>query len=148
MQPQTRKIGSLDEWLSQRSAKPCTAVRIRQEPLIIENYFSRLYFGSLDEWLSQWSAKPCTAVRIRQEPQRKASKLFVMNASRLFLFCPSVTLAGLSGGSLFSWLPLAGSLGGFVVFLLRYSSSNGCCMIVHHPLHDHATDGGQSCNSH
>lgn len=32
LQPQTRKIGSLDEWLSQRSAKPCTAVRIRQEP--------------------------------------------------------------------------------------------------------------------
>ena len=114
--------------------------------LVIENYFSRFYFGSLDEWLSQWSAKPCTAVRIRQEPRRKASKLFVMNASRLFLFCPSVTLAGLSGGSLFSWLPLAGSLGGFVVFLLRYSSSNGCCMIVHHPLHDHATDGGRSCN--
>ncbi len=27
------KHGSLDEWLSQRSAKPCTAVRIRQEPL-------------------------------------------------------------------------------------------------------------------
>ena len=27
-----RKKGSLDEWLSQRSAKPCTAVRIRQEP--------------------------------------------------------------------------------------------------------------------
>mgnify|MGYP000018068442 CR=1 FL=1 len=26
------KNGSLDEWLSQRSAKPCTAVRIRQEP--------------------------------------------------------------------------------------------------------------------
>ena len=26
------KQGSLDEWLSQRSAKPCTAVRIRQEP--------------------------------------------------------------------------------------------------------------------
>ena len=60
----------------------------------------------------------------------------------LFLFCPFVTLAGLSGGSLFSWLPLAGSLGGFVVFLLRYSSSNGCCMIVHHPLHDHVTVGG------
>ena len=61
--------------------------------------------GSLDEWLSQRSAKPCTAVRIRQEPRRKASKLFVMNASRLFLFCPSVTLAGLSGGSrkLFIW---------------------------------------------
>ena len=35
----TKHIGSLDEWLSQRSAKPCTAVRIRQEPLIIENYF-------------------------------------------------------------------------------------------------------------
>ena len=32
LQPQTRKNGSLDEWLSQRSAKPCTAVRIRQEP--------------------------------------------------------------------------------------------------------------------
>ena len=28
--------GSLDEWLSQRSAKPCTAVRIRQEPLLTE----------------------------------------------------------------------------------------------------------------
>ena len=28
--------GSLDEWLSQRSAKPCTAVRIRQEPLPIK----------------------------------------------------------------------------------------------------------------
>lgn len=27
-----KKKGSLDEWLSQRSAKPCTAVRIRQEP--------------------------------------------------------------------------------------------------------------------
>ena len=27
-----KKDGSLDEWLSQRSAKPCTAVRIRQEP--------------------------------------------------------------------------------------------------------------------
>ena len=26
------KQGSLDEWLSQRSAKPSTAVRIRQEP--------------------------------------------------------------------------------------------------------------------
>ena len=32
LQPQTRNNGSLDEWLSQRSAKPCTAVRIRQEP--------------------------------------------------------------------------------------------------------------------
>ena len=28
----TEQIGSLDEWLSQRSAKPRTAVRIRQEP--------------------------------------------------------------------------------------------------------------------
>ena len=26
------KIGALDEWLSQRSAKPSTAVRIRQAP--------------------------------------------------------------------------------------------------------------------
>ena len=25
-------VGTLDEWLSQRSAKPCTAVRIRQVP--------------------------------------------------------------------------------------------------------------------
>ena len=30
---QSKQKGSLDEWLSQRSAKPCTAVRIRQEPL-------------------------------------------------------------------------------------------------------------------
>ena len=29
----SKQSGSLDEWLSQRSAKPCTAVRIRQEPL-------------------------------------------------------------------------------------------------------------------
>ena len=36
-----RKIGSLDEWLSQRSAKPCTAVRIRQEPLNKQNALSR-----------------------------------------------------------------------------------------------------------
>mgnify|MGYP007039688069 CR=1 FL=1 len=28
----SKQSGSLDEWLSQRSAKPCTAVRIRQEP--------------------------------------------------------------------------------------------------------------------
>ena len=28
-----RRNGSLDEWLSQRSAKPCTAVRFRHEPL-------------------------------------------------------------------------------------------------------------------
>ncbi|OUP14636.1 hypothetical protein HHO38_00360 [Parabacteroides distasonis] len=62
------------------------------------------------------------------------------------MFCSSVTLAGLSGGSLFSWLPLAGSLGGFVVFLLRNSSSNGCCTIVHQLLHDHVTVGGRSCN--
>ena len=32
LQPHSRNNGSLDEWLSQRSAKPCTAVRIRQEP--------------------------------------------------------------------------------------------------------------------
>ena len=25
-------VGALDEWLSHRSAKPCTAVRIRQAP--------------------------------------------------------------------------------------------------------------------
>ena len=31
MHPQTEK-GALDEWLSQRSAKPSTAVRIRQAP--------------------------------------------------------------------------------------------------------------------
>ena len=28
-------LGSLDEWLSQRSAKPCTAVRIRQVPPLL-----------------------------------------------------------------------------------------------------------------
>ena len=32
MHPQTEK-GALEEWLSQRSAKPSTAVRIRQAPL-------------------------------------------------------------------------------------------------------------------
>ena len=31
LHPQTEK-GALDEWLSQRSAKPSTAVRIRQAP--------------------------------------------------------------------------------------------------------------------
>ena len=29
----------LDEWLSQRSAKPCTAVRIRQEPQKLRNIY-------------------------------------------------------------------------------------------------------------
>ena len=67
------KNGSLDEWLSQRSAKPCTAVRIRQEPLEVycifyNNKYTKRSYGALDEWLSQWSAKPCTAVRICQAP--------------------------------------------------------------------------------
>ena len=46
LQPQTRKIGSLDEWLSQRSAKPCTAVRIRQEPQtpLSDNFWEGFYF--------------------------------------------------------------------------------------------------------
>ena len=39
LHPQTRKTGSLDEWLSQRSAKPCTAVRIRQEPQKLRNIY-------------------------------------------------------------------------------------------------------------
>ena len=30
--PQLKRHGSLDEWFSQRSAKPSTAVRVRQEP--------------------------------------------------------------------------------------------------------------------
>ena len=65
-----KETGSLDEWLSQRSAKPCTAVRIRQEPPLpcTAIVFRKRALGSLDEWLSQRSAKPCTAVRIRQEP--------------------------------------------------------------------------------
>ena len=37
-----RKNGALDEWLSQRSAKPSTAVRIRQAPL--EAGISKLRF--------------------------------------------------------------------------------------------------------
>ena len=39
------KDGSLDEWLSQRSAKPCTAVRIRQEPqkALVNQSFFRIY---------------------------------------------------------------------------------------------------------
>ena len=32
LQSQKRKNGSLDEWFSQRSAKPSTAVRVRQGP--------------------------------------------------------------------------------------------------------------------
>ena len=67
--------GSLDEWLSQRSAKPCTAVRIRQEPqcyycVYYSNKTTKHSYGALDEWLSQWSAKPCTAVRICQVPPK------------------------------------------------------------------------------
>ena len=44
--------GSLDEWLSQRSAKPCTAVRIRQEP----RYNSVALLAQLVEQLTlnQW----------------------------------------------------------------------------------------------
>ena len=31
-----KDYGALDEWLSQRSAKPCTAVRIRQAPQVVD----------------------------------------------------------------------------------------------------------------
>lgn len=40
--------GSLDEWLSQRSAKPCTAVRIRQEPLEILATYTENQLGGKD----------------------------------------------------------------------------------------------------
>ena len=40
--------GVLDEWLSQRSAKPSTAVRIRQTPLVNAGLREE---GSLGEWL-------------------------------------------------------------------------------------------------
>ena len=36
--------GTLDEWLSQRSAKPCTAVRIRQVPLESLNIEALLFY--------------------------------------------------------------------------------------------------------
>ena len=39
-------IGSLDEWLSQWSAKPCTAVRIRQEPQKISKKIYRVSWMS------------------------------------------------------------------------------------------------------
>ena len=46
----THLLGALDEWLSQRSAKPSTAVRIRQAP--------RKFFEKSGEniW---WLAKKC-----------------------------------------------------------------------------------------
>ena len=37
----TRLNGALDEWLSQRSAKPSTAVRIRQAPLEWQEFLKR-----------------------------------------------------------------------------------------------------------
>ena len=45
LQPQTRNNGSLDEWLSQRSAKPCTAVRICQVPrrIKLRNCFLKVF---------------------------------------------------------------------------------------------------------
>ena len=49
-----RGFGALDEWLSQRSAKPSTAVRIRQAPqkdkreqLIVPVYLFLLFFGMI-----------------------------------------------------------------------------------------------------
>ncbi len=46
-----KAIGTLDEWLSQRSAKPCTAVRIRQvpqrAPIIGALFFVRFKWESL-----------------------------------------------------------------------------------------------------
>ena len=44
--------GSLDEWLSQRSAKPCTAVRIRQEPQATDNALLAQLVEQLT--LNQW----------------------------------------------------------------------------------------------
>ena len=40
-------VGALDEWLSQRSAKPSTAVRIRQAPLKKERVKKREHRGAL-----------------------------------------------------------------------------------------------------
>ena len=39
-----KQNGSLDEWLSQRSAKPRTAVRIRQEPRRASHNWEALFF--------------------------------------------------------------------------------------------------------
>ena len=48
--------GSLDEWLSQRSAKPCTAVRIRQEPPLEPQTTGNALLAQLVEQLTlnQW----------------------------------------------------------------------------------------------
>ena len=43
--------GSLDEWLSQRSAKPCTAVRIRQEPRMYALLAQLVEQLTLNQWV-------------------------------------------------------------------------------------------------
>ena len=54
-------FGALDEWLSQRSAKPSTAVRIRQAPLKKEREFKKKESIAVLSFL----------VRIRQAPLKK-----------------------------------------------------------------------------
>ena len=64
----TEKIncyGSLDEWLSQRSAKPCTAVRIRQEPQTTSNALLAQLVEqlTLNQWVQGSNPWGCTRKR-------------------------------------------------------------------------------------
>ena len=47
-------FGALDEWLSQRSAKPSTAVRIRQAPRKEREFKKREHCGALFSFLRQF----------------------------------------------------------------------------------------------
>ena len=68
--------GSLDEWLSQRSAKPCTAVRIRQEPLLTEKLIATV------PWMSGLVSG---LQKIRQEPQTTGNALLAQLVEQLTL---------------------------------------------------------------
>ena len=70
--------GSLDEWLSQRSAKPCTAVRIRQEPLLTEKLIATV------PWMSGLVSGLQNRVR-RQEPQTTGNALLAQLVEQLTL---------------------------------------------------------------
>ena len=80
-----RGNGSLDEWLSQRSAKPCTAVRIRQEPPIESIFGSSYFFNFLVPWMSGLVSGLQNRVR-RFESARNLETFLLSNDSENVFF--------------------------------------------------------------
>ena len=69
-----KPIGTLDEWLSQWSAKPCTAVRIRQVPqralngaLFLFLYFQNMADNYLEKRMEQYRSHSTTSSNVKKD---------------------------------------------------------------------------------